>query len=74
MRLYPPGVFLIREPLTEDFHLMGITIPKATWIHVRSTPSLHCISTLGHRHFGHAAVLMAADPSSAHSALQMLHM
>ncbi len=35
MRLYPPGVFLIREPLTEDFHLQGYTIPKGTWIHVR---------------------------------------
>ena len=38
MRLYPPGVFLIREPLTEDFHLQDITIPKGTWIHVRSLP------------------------------------
>ena len=35
MRLYPPGVFLLREPLTEDFHLKDITIPKGTWIHVR---------------------------------------
>ena len=34
MRLFPPGVFLIREPLTEDFHLQGYTIPKGTWIHV----------------------------------------
>ncbi|CAL5219444.1 g1276 [Coccomyxa viridis] len=34
MRLYPPGVFLIREPLTEDFHLQGYTIPKGTWIHL----------------------------------------
>lgn len=34
MRLYPPGVFLIREPLTEDFHIQGYTIPKGTWIHV----------------------------------------
>ncbi len=34
MRLYPPGVFLIREPLTEDFQLHDITIPKGTWIHV----------------------------------------
>lgn len=42
MRLYPPGVFLIREPLTEDFHLMDITIPKGTWVHVRLTLSLHC--------------------------------
>ena len=40
MRLYPPGVFLIREPLTEDFHLQDITIPKGTWIHVRPLPCL----------------------------------
>ena len=46
MRLYPPGVFLIREPLTEDFHLMDITIPKGTWIHVRLI--LICILTSGH--------------------------
>ena len=42
MRLYPPGVFLIREPLTEDFHLMDITIPKGTWIHVRLMLLLSC--------------------------------
>ena len=40
MRLYPPGVFLIREPLTEDFHLQGYTIPKGTWIHVRTLHQL----------------------------------
>ena len=40
MRLYPPGVFLIREPLTEDFHLQGYTIPKGTWIHVSLLPRL----------------------------------
>ena len=36
MRLYPPGVFTIRQPLTEDFEIKGWTIPKGTWIHVRS--------------------------------------
>ena len=37
MRLYPPGVFTLRQPLTEDFTVKGYTIPKGTWIHV-STP------------------------------------
>ena len=38
MRLYPPGVFTIRQPLTEDFEIKGWTIPKGTWIHVRFAP------------------------------------
>ena len=36
MRLYPPGVFTMRQPLTEDFEIKGWTIPKGTWIHVSS--------------------------------------
>ena len=44
MRLYPPGVFLIREPLTEDFHLQECTIPKGTWIHV-SFPELRYLAS-----------------------------
>ena len=27
MRLYPPGVFLIRKPLDADFTVGGVTIP-----------------------------------------------
>lgn len=34
MRLYPPGVFTVRQPLTEDFTIKGYTIPKGTWIHM----------------------------------------
>ena len=36
MRLYPPGVFLIRQPLDADFSVGGVTIPRGTWIHVSS--------------------------------------
>lgn len=44
MRLYPPGVFTMRQPQTEDFTVKGYTIPKGTWIHVSislSTLNLH---------------------------------
>ncbi|KAK9909316.1 hypothetical protein WJX75_000424 [Coccomyxa subellipsoidea] len=34
MRLYPPGVFTMRQPQTEDFTVKGYTIPKGTWIHM----------------------------------------
>ena len=47
MRLYPPGVFLIREPLTEDFLLQGYTIPKGTWIHVRLPPEDNLWAAVG---------------------------
>lgn len=40
MRLYPPGVFTMRQSLTEDFTVKGYTIPKGTWIHVRTCPLL----------------------------------
>jgi hypothetical protein len=36
MRLYPPGVFTMRQPLAEDFSIKGVTIPRGTWIHVRA--------------------------------------
>jgi cytochrome P450 len=45
MRLYPPGVFLVRQPLTEDFNVKGYTIPKGTWIHVSGLfpGAVHCV-------------------------------
>ena len=46
MRLYPPGHLTPRQPVAEDFTVKGYTIPKGTWIHVRSASCSQIVAAL----------------------------